>query len=282
MRIVGAVTVPPRAVLFVPCEVEMAVGDAFITGPSKDEATEALQAGVVVARGLGRVTRVDGRTIAFAHVANPHRKAIQLEAGWQIGWAERNQEPQILAVLGSGEEEYLRRFKCKPPAAVKTGGLTEEELHGLLERSDPELDNDQRRQLAELLRANEDIFKAKLTPPGAALTIPHEIDAQGHAPIKRRKYRTSVQERSVMREETTRLHSAGIVRPSQSLWAFPVVLIPKKDGTLRFCVDYRDLNAVTKKDAYPLPLIDDLLDSVQGLVYQSSMDLVTGYWQVPL
>jgi hypothetical protein len=61
-----------------------------------------------------------------------------------------------------------------------------------------------------------------------------------------------------------------------------VVLILKKDSTLHFCVDYQDLNSITKKDMYPLPLINDLLNSVQGSGYQSSMDLVTSYWQVPL
>ena len=73
-----------------------------------------------------------------------------------------------------------------------------------------------------------------------------------------------------------------MVQPSASPWASPVVLFPKKDGSLRFCVDYRRLNSATRKDMYPLHRVDDILDAVGGIQYFSTLDLASGYWQVEL
>ena len=74
----------------------------------------------------------------------------------------------------------------------------------------------------------------------------------------------------------------GIVQPSTSAWASPIVLVPKRDGSLRFCVDYRKLNAITKKDVYPLPRIDDILNTFGKSRYFTMLDLASGYWQIEM
>ena len=74
----------------------------------------------------------------------------------------------------------------------------------------------------------------------------------------------------------------GIIEPSSSPWSSPVVLVKKKDGTIRFCIDYRKVNGVTVKDSYPLPRIDDCLDALSGSQWFCTLDLASGYWQVEM
>jgi len=72
----------------------------------------------------------------------------------------------------------------------------------------------------------------------------------------------------------------GVIEESQSSWLSPAVIVRKKDGSLRFCVDYRKLNAVTEKDCYPLPRMDDILDQLAGNSWFITLDLKCGYWQI--
>ena len=73
------------------------------------------------------------------------------------------------------------------------------------------------------------------------------------------------------------MEQQGIVKPSASPWSSPIVLVHKKYGTIRFCIDHRRLNAITKKDVYPLSRVDDILDILGGCKYFSTLDLISGY-----
>ena len=101
-------------------------------------------------------------------------------------------------------------------------------------------------------------------------------------PIKQRAYRAELAKRQEIEAQIEDMLSKGIIRPSCSPWASPVTLVPKKDGSTRFCVDYRKLNDVTIKDAHPLPAIQDIFDNLGGSTIFSTLDLKSGYWQIPI
>jgi hypothetical protein len=110
-------------------------------------------------------------------------------------------------------------------------------------------------------------------------TAQHTIEVEGR-PIKQAPRRLPYHKQAIVKAELEKMLEANIIRPSSSPWASPIVLVTKKDGTTRFCIDYRKLNDVTKKDAYPLPRIDESLDTLAGSKYFCTMDLASGFWQI--
>ena len=139
----------------------------------------------------------------------------------------------------------------------------------------------QQQQLNELFREYQDVFSQGEDDLGNTPLLEHAIET--HGPPLRQPYRR--QNPAVRREEMTQVQqmlSSNVIRPSNSPWASPVVMVRKKDCSLRFCVDFRQLNAATVKDAHPLPSFDDLLDALHGAKWFSTLDLKSGYWQVPI
>lgn len=146
--------------------------------------------------------------------------------------------------------------------------------------NESEIEPQQHAALVDLITEFEDIFRAKR--PGTTDLVTHSIEVGSAKPINSAPYRVSPTERSVIQSEITRMLDEGIIEKSQSPWASPVVLITKKDGSVRFCIDYRKLNLVTAKDVYPLPRIDDSLAALSGGRYFTTLDLTAGYHQIPM
>ena len=145
------------------------------------------------------------------------------------------------------------------------------------------MDASQRHRLAKVLLEYADIFPV----PGDPLTghtdaVEHGINTGDWPPIRCAPRRMSPQKMKKEEECVTEMLTGGQIEASDSPWSSPVVLVTKKDGGTRFCVDYRQLNDATIKDAYPLPRIDDTLDMLAGKQWVSTLDLASGYWQVSL
>ncbi len=100
--------------------------------------------------------------------------------------------------------------------------------------------------------------------------------------MHQRAYRTSPVLRKEIDNQVQKLLDADLIEPSHSPWASPVILVRKKDGSYRFCIDYRRLNSITIKDAHPLPRVDDSLDALSGATLFSTLDLSSGYWQIQM
>ena len=101
-------------------------------------------------------------------------------------------------------------------------------------------------------------------------------------PIKQRYRPQNPRRQEIIDAEVDKMIEDGIIEPSDSPWSSPIVIVTKKDGTPRFCIDFQKVNDVTVKDAYPLPFINAILDKLRRARYISTLDLKQGYWQVPL
>ncbi|UYV82162.1 hypothetical protein LAZ67_21001178 [Cordylochernes scorpioides] len=187
-------------------------------------------------------------------------------------------------------------FKCKKPGHVArycrvrfvriveedpivTQDKFEEEIRmdNGTEKSRPLLYADEKDQLKQVLEKYAELFSSGL---GRSNLAKHRIDTEGAKPIKHKPYRVSAKEREIIKEQIDEMLRDGIIRPSSSPWSFPVILVKKRDGKYRFCVDYRKLNDVTVNDVYSIPRIDEVLDTLQGSKYFSAIDFKSEYWQV--
>ena len=138
---------------------------------------------------------------------------------------------------------------------------------------------EERTELTQLLTNFLHVFAEYPIPTGQTSVVEHSIPITS-PPIRQPLRRIPQALKSVVSTEVHRMLDNDVIRPSSSPWSSPVIMVRKKDGSWRFCIDYRKLNAVTCRDAYPLPRIDSTLDSLAGATYFTTLDLASGYWQV--
>ena len=134
----------------------------------------------------------------------------------------------------------------------------------------------------EIVLAYHDVFALEGNELGCTSAIEHKIRIENGKPFKEHFRRIPPPLLEEVRASLRDMLEAGAIHPSQSLWCNAVVLVWKKDGTLCFCVGFRCLNARMKKDSYPLPHIQEALESMPGLAHFSSMDFKSGFWQIKM
>ena len=232
--------------------------------------------------------RVPAASTIYFYVRNPipqeivlYEPSTKLPEGIRSQAAVYEGEELRIRLENTGEEERLI------DSGWEVGTIEivqiEEMDHPVKKKPDipDDLTPEQKKDLDELLDRYQEVFSERTGKIGRSSCIQHEIHTKG-APIRQPYRRQNPYVRQMEQEQVTEMLDQEVIRPSTSPWASPVVMVKKKDGSMRFCVDYRKLNSVTEKDAYPLPRIDDTLESLHGSRYFSTLDLKAGYWQVPV
>ena len=119
-------------------------------------------------------------------------------------------------------------------------------------------------------------------PIGRLKGVQHDIEVGDHAPIRQHYYRCAPSRTETMKKEVEDMLKMGVIRPSRSQWASPLILVKKPNNEWRPCVDYRQVNQITKGESYPIPRLDDLIDQVGGAAFITTLDLSKGYWQIEM
>ena len=176
-----------------------------------------------------------------------------------------------------GDKRVTHELVCPRPLSMPTMELWERsQLAALqLEEKEPTLET------VPVVCEYPDVFPEDLPGLPPHRDVEFSIDVvPGTAPISKPAYRMAPVEMAELKKQVMELQQKGFIRPSISPWGAPVLFVKKKDGSLRLCIDYRELNKVTIKNKYPLPRIDDLFDQLKGAAVFSKIDLRSGYHQL--
>ena len=176
---------------------------------------------------------------------------------------DQREDPSLEKAPDDGVDDVIlwNEGDCSPPAI------------------NPELSEAQIWDMYDIVAEFNDVFNTK---PGQTNLAEHRIKTGTANPVRQAPYRLPHAYQEDVKKDLEEMEKDGIIEPSASEWASPIVLVPKKDGNLRMCVDYRRLNGVLEADAYPMPRIDDLIDRLGTAKFMTTLDLTRGYWQVPV
>ena len=199
-----------------------------------------------------------------------------IEAGTELGTGE------AATIVEPAAEDDDMTSSCN--INKLSSGATDRQRQDLLLEyvGQPDLPESERAKLFELIQNHHEVFVLEEGERGQTDLVEMEIDTGDSCPIKQPARGMPFAVRREVARQVQKMQDSGIVVPSNSPWSSPVVLVRKKDGTHRFCVDYRRLNATTKADQFPIPRTDDLLDQIGKSKFFSTLDLASGYWQIPV
>ena len=274
-------------------------GENFITEPNQELAAKY---GITMASSLVNINK---QVTQKVRLMNPFPTEVTLRQDTVIGTAEIVRDCCVFDTHEDEEEagnfhsirniklaaatQHLRQNKLLqvskasegPSDGTEISGIPDH-LHDLFLRSHTGKTDDQTQEIANLLKQHADVFSRFDTDIGRTHLTEHVIETHGARPVKSAPRRIPLAYVTEAEEAVQKLFDQGSARPSTSPWASPLVFVRKKNGQIRPCVDYRRLNDLTRKDAFPLPRTQDCFDAVAGATLFSSMDITSAYNQIPI
>ena len=264
VELIHAVSVPARSELdiLVKTRVHVEDGGTWLMEEKSNCKQKFLVARAVVS--LHRDTVV-------VHLLNPHSEGVTLHGKTKIAELTELDAVSIVSSKLYGKEETCSLSDGK-----------QQMLQEMVDSCGSDLTPEEQEEFFELLLSYGDTFAGPGGDLGRTDKLMHTIFTGEAQPIRQGVRRIPLARKAELTKLVQGMLDKDVISRSSSPWAAPVVLVQKKDGTYRFCVDYRKLNSVTRKDAYPLPRIDDTLDMLHGSQWFSTLDLASGYWQVEM
>ena len=224
----------------------------------------------------------DGEHLATMVISNPTAIRCEVEGNSclrggsvivPIGDTDTDSVPEDAVIDDEVRDSEVKRIE------VKDEELRKQKLCNLITLPDV-LKPEEKSSLLDFLTEHNSAFCLDEYDLGETDLVELTIDTGDAQPRKQPPRRMPFAVRQEVASQLRKMQEVGVVQPSSSPWASPVVMVRKKDGSHRFCVDYRELNAITKADTFPLPRIDDLLDQLGRSHYFTTLDLASGYWQI--
>ncbi len=222
---------------------------------------------------LAKSVNIPEQNQVLIRVVNPQPFEVVISQGMTIGRGSLVDTQASVSELTAQTSEKPPKY---PVEAADPHPLPELDLHNA------DLSPPQKSALRHLLVQFAAVFSRGPFDLGRSTLAQHRIDTGDSAPHRCRPHRLPAAQRPVVSKHVDTMLKQGVIAPSHSPWGSPVVIVKKKSGEDRFCVDYRRLNQITKKDLFPLPRIDEILDSLGTARIFSTLDLASGFWQLPI
>ena len=198
-------------------------------------------------------------------IMNINKEEKKLEEGISLSPTQ-----EVIVIEKKKEEEHVRDSKI------------EVQIEDIISRVDESVPEKHKEKLRTMLNEYKDIISSDEFDLGRTDIVEHRIDTGDARPVRQTLRRTPEAYSHIIDEQLEILLKQGIIEPAQSKWSSNVVLVKKKDQTWRFCIDYRQVNQISKEDSFPLPRIDSCLEALSNSAWFSTLDMRSGYFQVKI